>query len=353
MTTTTSDVAVIVLGVRTETERERVIRARQRLGGDIRVLYSMSLLRERDWLLHTAASSALLVIEVPSCAHLDQLTRDMVLGAETVPPSMTVHRRESVPPHHTRLLRPSVFLVSNFTATPHLALLVPVSYRNVPDGLINAAVHLCPSLETTLTRGHIVRTVYMGVDADELESAAVAATMRRFHRVSSIARVRLVALSAAPPSANAAQRQARRYNEMYEAAVLDGQDFAVCLSDDTRCDTNNWDDLLIRLLCSADDKALGARSLMDRAEPTRFKHALVSRTHYDCFGTLFNEQHTRPEHWLRAVMSGHTLIVGRTRVTNRFHRRRERDATHPTQETTDAEIERLDALRFHQFQLRH
>ena len=145
-----------MLGVRTEVERARVMQAR--LGS--RVFYLMSAEdNEREWLLHTAAADASLIIEVTSCAHLDQVMTALdCLDLDNVPPSLTVHRRTKSQPHHQRVLRPSLS-VWHFTATPHVALLVPVSFRSTPSGLVNAALHLCPSLETTLTRGHCANSV--------------------------------------------------------------------------------------------------------------------------------------------------------------------------------------------------
>lgn len=265
---------------------------------------------------------------------------DVALPEGGIPAISAVYFNENP---RRRLLRT---MSSTFAARlPRVALLVPMTLRGIFSGKIPILQDLAPSLANTFSHCQMSRVLYLGIDEDELVPAKVIEQIAvRFTRD---LRVPLVGVVRFPPTHRAAPTMAKMYNDLFREAMMDGCDFAVQLQDDLRVETPTWDRLLGSYTC-LNPRALGAYSLCDRFEPTRYNNVMVSRTHYDVFGFLFNEHVTDISRWVKGALGVHAKVVERTRCTNtiRVSRRRRQGTASQQDIEQDAAIIAADKAQF-------
>lgn len=304
---------------------------------------------ELDWLLYNAASAKFIahldsadILNIRNSTFLD-LTKAMtgfdpqahIRGARASPGRIIVPMLTPIRGIQTlyynnhnneRKLR---FMDGNFgPRIPHLAILVPMTLRGLQNNRdVPFLRYLGPSLQKTLCGTDMFkRSIYLGIDEDEVVDESV--MQRILLRNRSCQRTKYpVRVIRIPPEYRHDENHSRMYNLLYLHAVMDGNDFSVQLQDDARLETMGWDRFLAANLC-ANPLALGAFSMMDRWSSSRLDNVMVSRTHFDVFGHLFNPAAPDPSVWLSQVYGSRAQVMGRIKVTNMIQKeRRKRNHT--------------------------
>lgn len=219
---------------------------------------------------------------------------------------------------------------------PSLALLVPITLKGWQDrGSVPFLDHLAPSLVSTLAATFFSIGIYLAVDDDE--PAANDAEERRIHRRCQTLFRREPVYVRMPAGWQSGKSMAPAYNALFERAIMDGYDFCMQLADDTALHSPCWEKILGSFLCS-NPMALGAYSLQDRFDGARTGLVMVSRTHYDVFGRMFDIDAPDPAAWIRTVYGGMCKTVGKAQCSNMIRgvRRRRNGTGHMLKNRGDA-----------------
>ena len=206
-----------------------------------------------------------------------------------------------------------------FSNLPKIALLVPMSLKGIRGPNIPIMSTLAPALQQTFAHCRMQRGLYLGIDANEkFPVGLINSISNRFNRSIKCPHERTIEF---PPSWRKDRNMARMYNELFRYAMMDGYDFAVVLQDDARPETATWDKILGSFLCG-NPLAVGAYSMQDRYNTGRLNNIMISRTHFDIFGYLFNPRCTDTSLWTQKVLGTYAKVVTRTKVTNVVRNRR-------------------------------
>jgi hypothetical protein len=245
--------------------------------------------------------------------------------------------------NRTRHLR---FIHGRFKSLPRIALLVPMSLRGIRDNTIPVLGTLAPALTKTFAHTRMTRGLYLGVDEDEsIKPGVLGQITNRFSRGLKIKHERTVKF---PAEWRKDPSMARMYNELYKYAMMDGYDFAIQLQDDARPETASWDKLLGSYLCG-NPLAIGAYSPKDRFNEGTLTNCMVSRTHFDIFGFMFNPKCLDTSVWTKNVLGTYAKIINRATMTNTVRNRRKANGTahiYANHGRSDEELEQKDREHF-------
>ena len=228
--------------------------------------------------------------------------------------------------YKTKLRRRVIRYMSNkFNGLPKVALLVPMTLKGLRNsGTIPLLCTLAPALEKTFSHCFMNRGLYLGIDEDEQIPAGIIKQIQlRFKKVLKITHERTIKF---PKKWRSETNMARMYNELFKYAIMDGYDFAVQLQDDARPETSTWDKLLGSYLC-LNPSAIGAYSMKDRINTQRMNNIMVSRSHFDLFGYMFNPACMDPATWIKQVLGSYSKVVPKCKVTNTIRDRRSLNGT--------------------------
>jgi len=328
---------IIVTSTRTrENARDITSMLREYTHDKARVLYYLGVdgcggVSEHDWLLYTAATApfichidfadassvraatfeklAALIATIASSTTPSTSARERVpLPADGIPGVTALYR--GVHNNERRLRHMSTYFANG---PPRVALLVPMSLRGVRNGTVPILKTLAPALASTFSHSQLRRGLYLGIDEDEhICTRTLDMISNRFNRDMNVPHECTIRF---PKAWRDEPTPAKMYNALFLRAMMDGYDFAVQLQDDARPETPMWDRLLGSFLCS-NPLAFGAYSMQDRYAPTRLTNIMVSRTFFDVFGMLFNEEAPDTQQWVRDVLGSYAAVVPRASVTN-------------------------------------
>jgi len=221
-----------------------------------------------------------------------------------------------------------------------------MSLRGLDNDVMPITSILAPSLQQTFSHCQMQRVLYLGIDEDEeIDEKKLDEIRVRFER-----RLRIDVASILRFPAHwrnfGGNGVIFMYNALYERAMMDGCDFAVSLSDDTRMETPMWDRILGSFLC-LNQYVVGAYSTQDRYEPSRMSNIMVSRTHYDIFGFFCNPFSNDMTSWFLGVLAHCTKVMSKAKSTNVIREtRRQRNGTFHPVVRCDAEIIEQDKKHF-------
>lgn len=248
--------------------------------------------------------------------------------------------------NNTRGLR---FMDAQFAMRlPRIALLIPITLKGIRDEKkIPILETFVPSLKASLSHTQIERGIYFGIDEDEVIAPKTLEILT--NSVKKTVRIKVEAILSFPVMWRKNKNMTSMYNMLYKRAMMDGYDFAVQLQDDVRLETPRWDKTIASQLC-ANPLAVGAYSMCDRFNPTRLNNVMVSRTHFDIFGFLFNPLAPDPDKWIKAAMGPFAKVIPAVKVTNTIrHERRNKNGTshmYAPFGTEDLEINDADRRTF-------
>lgn len=208
-----------------------------------------------------------------------------------------------------------------FTARkPRLALLVVMTKRGLQEP---KSLPICSTLAASMTNTLIVdkyieHALYLGVDDDEtLTTHEMQVIQNRFGHSS--LRTPLVHVERFPVEWRSSEfNMSKMYNALFRRAIMDGCDFAIQLQDDIRLEYAGWDRLMASHLAK-NPLAVGAYSTQDTYEPTRYDTVMVSRTHFDIFGYMFNERVPDSSVWV-SCLGRYVKIVEQCKSVNTIRR---------------------------------
>jgi hypothetical protein len=270
----------------------------------------------------------------------DGSSQQQILGVDTI--YYNVHNK-------TRLLRE---MSDTFRGRlPRIALLVPMSLRGLKDrNNIPLLSTLFPSLQRTSNHCYMTRGLYLGVDEDEVLTTNLLDIIR--DRAQKTLKIIHESTLRFPREWRVNEvNSSRMYNALYREAMMDGYDFAVQMQDDARIETPMWDRLMGSALC-LQPLVMGAYSFQDRINSKRLTNVMVSRTHFDVFGFLFNELAPDASRWCMAVLGcQYARVIERVKVTNTIttSRRQVNGTGHVYQsigQDAEEEVYALDRERF-------
>jgi hypothetical protein len=326
-------VDLIVTNVQTSDNAKVAETYLQNIMPGARVLHLIGGGEELQWLLYSAATSGQFIIQIPFDQY-KQFSPEPFISAmqsfqarfqpsdepdacgrvrvptTTFPMWFSVHNRH-------RYVR---VMTNNFKPLPKIALLVPMTLRGISNGSLPILSHLRVALSKTFAHCLMIRGLYLGIDEDEHISTNILAQITRGFSSQQLG-LRHERTVKFPSEWRRDQTMARMYNELFRYSMMDGYDFAIQLQDDARPETSAWDKIIGSYVC-ANPLAIGAYSLQDRYAPDRFTNILVSRTHFDIFGYLFNPQCLDTSTWIKNVLGVYARIVSRTKVSNTIRTRR-------------------------------
>jgi hypothetical protein len=240
------------------------------------------------------------------------------------------------------------FTDGNFNGRlPKVAMLVPMTLRGLQNPLktIPLVVHLAPSLVKTITHCKMDRYLYLGLDVDEKVPDRAIQMIRNSLRSAGVILQQIIRF---PPTHRKHHNMSLMYNDLFTYAMMDGCDFAIQLQDDSRLETPTWDRILGSFICS-NPLCIGAYSLADRFKPKRMNNIMVSRTHFDIFGFLFNPKCSDTHLWTATVLGQYAKVVDRTKVTNTIRSKRVYNKMNGGEGSRATAVEEADQKLFEEF----